>query len=122
MRFLIFAPLVILAACTQEAADPGAPGPFIRGTALVVSVDQTLGCATLEYQGQRVQAYWQTETASPQGGSLVRTDAIRPPVGQYREAEVRMQALEAKPGDTIGFVGMRTGDTIFLRGIAVVAK
>lgn len=122
-RYLgIFLPLVILSACTQQAADPAAQGPFIRGTARVVSVDQKSGCATLEYEGRQVRAYWQMETASPQGGSVVRTDRVGTVVGQYREPEVRAQVFEAKPGDTIGFMGMRTGDSIFLQGIAVVAR
>jgi len=138
---LLLLPL-LLSACAQPPADSGAPGSFhyrppntaawaaadqgehgafIRGTARVVSVDQTAGCATLEYQGNLVQAYWQIETASAQGGTVTPTDALRPAVGQYRETDVRTQEFAAKPGDTIGFVGMQTGQSIFLQGIAVLA-
>jgi len=120
---LLLLPLLILSACTREIIDPAPQqGPFLRGTALVVAVEPTLGRATLEYQGQRVQAYWQTETASPQGGSVVRMDALQSPVGQYREAQVRTQVFAAKQGDTIEFMGMRTGDSIFLQSIVVMAK
>jgi len=103
------------------AADQGGHGAFIRGSARVVSVDQTLGSATLDYQGNLVHAYWQTETMAAQGGAITPADVLKPPVGQYREADVRMQEFAAKPGDTVGFVGLRTGDTIFLQGIAVLA-
>jgi hypothetical protein len=135
-------PLLILGACASPADNPGAPGlgafrsphsaawpaadqgehgPFIRGTARVVSVDQTAGGATLEYQGAVVRAYWQTEITTAQGGTVTQADAFKPPVGQYRPPDVRTQEFAAKPGDTIGFVGMRTGDSIFLQSVAVLA-
>ena len=139
---LIILPFLLLSACAPPDANPGAPGlqafhspnsvpwpaadqgehgPFIRGTARVVSVDQTTGGATLDYQGALVRAYWQTEIATAQGGIVTQAGAFKPPVGQYRPPDVRTQEFAAKPGDTIGFVGMRTGNSIFLQSVAVLA-
>jgi hypothetical protein len=103
--------------------DQSAPAsPFVRGTAKVISLDQTLGYVRLEIDGTQVDAYWQTEVAAAQGGFVALNDSVRPPVGVYREAEVHAQSLRAKPGDIVAFMGMRTGNSIFLQGIAVISR
>ena len=114
--------VIFLAACTPiEKDDTGSL--FIRGTARVVSVDQTLGRDELDYQNRHVEAYWQTEIQYAQGGAVTRADSpIKPPVGVYREPNVKVQTFDAKPGDIIQFVGMRTGRSIFLQGVAVVSQ
>jgi hypothetical protein len=97
------------------------PSPFLRGVARIVTLDQSAGYALLEFEGRQVDAYWQTEVAAAQGGIVAQNDPVRPAVGVYREPEVHVQPLHAKPGDTIAFLGMRTGNSIFLQGVAVIS-
>jgi hypothetical protein len=107
---------------TTLGEGPVAPSPFVRGSAKVVSVNQTLGHTVLEFEGRQVDAYWQTEVSAAQGGAVAQADPIRPGVGIYREPEVRVQPLMIKPGDTIAFLGMRTGNSIFLQGVTVLGR
>lgn len=116
---LILLPALLLVACASRPQSPPAT-PFIRGTAKVISVDPGLGHALLQIGNRQVDAYWQTEVAAAQGGSTIQPDANKPPVGIYREPQVRNPAFTAQPGDTIAFVGLQTGNSIFLSGISVV--
>jgi hypothetical protein len=100
--------------------SPAAPSPFLRGTAQVVSIDPTTGSAMLNYNGQQVMAYWQTETSHAQVLPGTRVDPQTPPGGKYLQPEVLVQAFPAKPGDIIAFMGMQTGASIFLQGVAVI--
>jgi hypothetical protein len=116
--FLIFVPFLLSAcAATGGGADQNSSS-FVRGTARVVSVNQTLGTAVLDFDGRQVDAYWQTESAHPQGGTVIQPDPLRPPIGQYREAQTSANSFNAKPGDTIRFLALRTGNTLFLQAIS----
>ena len=93
-------------------------GAFLRGQAKVVSVDPVLGRALLEYKGRRVYGFWEVESAQartwPMEVTINGADGPLQPV-------VSSQEFPAQPGDTIAFVGMQTGDNIYLRGVSVVA-
>jgi len=121
LAVILAAGWMFLAACAP-AAEKQEESPFVRGRAKVVSVDQGLGRVVLEYQNQKVEAYWQTELGYAQGGALARSDSpFKPAVGMYREPNVQAQEFDGKPGDTVDFIGMRTGRSIFLQGVAVVS-
>jgi hypothetical protein len=102
-------------------ADSKAVG-FVRGQARVLSVDERLGLAVLEIDGQRVPAYWQKEVARAEGGAKVQDSPIRPPVGVYREPTVRPVTFPAQVGDVIAYVGLRTGNDLLLRGVQVIGR
>ena len=103
---------VFLAACAP-AAEKKDESPFVRGRAKVVSVDQGLGRVVLDYQNQKVEAYWQTELGYAQGGSLARSDSpFKPAVGLYREPNVKSQEFDGKPGDTVDFTCQATGTLV----------
>jgi hypothetical protein len=122
-HYLAVAPLFafLLTACSPQAEKDDPASPFVRGTARVISVDQTLGRVVLDYQNRQVEAFWQTDVNYAQGGSLAKPDnPLKPPVGVYREPTQQIQTFDAKPGETIQFMGMRTGRSIFLQGVAVV--
>jgi hypothetical protein len=116
-----------LAACSQPAkpTDPLASRRpsvgYINGTAKVLTIDKPLGHTVLEIDGREVQAYWLLETDRPQGGTITAINPVGPGVGQYEPPIVRPQNFDAVPGDTIAFVGLKSGDDILLRGIKVVA-
>jgi hypothetical protein len=115
--------VLMVAACGETVVkqEEAAPNPLVvKGKAKVVSVDNTLGLAVLEYEGKRVRSYWQTETVLAQRGTVRADDPVKAPVGEYREPVVRAEVFGATPGDTIDFVGMWTGKDILLRGVAVV--
>ena len=113
---------ILLAACQPVTERQDADALYIRGTARVVSVDPTLGRVVLDYQRRRVEAYWQTEHSYAQGGSVAKSDGpLQPAVGAYREPSLKAQEFQGLPGDTIEFVGMWTGRSIFLQGVAVVS-
>jgi hypothetical protein len=98
---------------------------FLRDSAKVVSVDQGLGQVTLDLHGEQVKAYWETQTTFAQGGVVAPPDAAGGrggPVGQYKEVAVKQQVLAASPGDTISFIGLWTGNQIFLRSVAVQGR
>jgi hypothetical protein len=143
LHVLLWCTAILMAACVESTSSPAtfsrfgtpdlkrrvvteadlaAPSLFFRGTAKVISIDQALGYARLEYDGRQVDAYWQKEISTAQGGIVTQADPVRPGVGVYREPEVRVQPLSAKPGDTIAFIGMRTGNSIFLQGVAVISR
>ena len=142
LSVLAWLPALFLAACAQPDPSPpsfgrmfvpdlkrplhddsqsSAPSPFLRGTAKIITLDQTVGYARLEIEGRQVDAYWQTEVAAAQGGFVAQNDPVQPPVGIYRESQVHVQPLHAQPGDTIAFLGMRTGNSIFLQGVSVIS-
>ena len=112
-----------MAACSQQAAttttDDG--GLFVRGTAKVVSVNLAMGRTVLEIDGRQVTAFWETHTALARTGSITREDQFKAPVGHYEEPVVREQEFAANPGDTIAFIGMKSGKELFLRTIQVIA-
>jgi hypothetical protein len=97
------------------------PGLGIRGTARVLSVDRPTGSAVLNYNGQRVQVYWQTETVYAPVLTGTPLNSTTAPSGKYLEPQVVDHNFPAKPGDTIAFLGIQTGDAIFLQGVAVIA-
>ena len=125
IRTLVMAVIPLaMAACSQQADDTALSsdgGLFVRGTAKVVSVNPALGRTVLEIDGQQVTAFWETQTAVAQGGTVTRDDQLKPPVGHYVEPLVKEQEFAASPGDTIAFIGMRSGKEIFLRNIQVIA-
>jgi hypothetical protein len=74
----------------------------------------------LEYNGHTVHGYWQLEAAAAQPGQVVRQGTLQTPVGEYHEPDTKVQVFPGKPGDTIVFTGLRTGEDIFLRAVAVL--
>ena len=114
----------LLAACGGPNANvpDNTNGTFVRDTARIVSIDPALGQVVLDLHGRQVRAYWQTELAIPQQGSVFQNDptGLRAPVGQYREPIKRVQAFDAAEGDRISFLGMWSGNQIFLRSVSVV--
>ena len=121
LALLPMLPAIALGACATQEQPPAAQTPFVRGTAKVVSVNAVAGHAVLDLQGRRIDAYWQTEVAAAQGGSTIQPDVNKAPVGIYHEPEVHAPTFDAQPGDTIAFLGMQTGNSIFLQGIAVIS-
>lgn len=120
-KYLLPAAAILWVACATVPQQDSATA-FIRGTARVVSVDQTLGHVLLVYQNQQIDAYWQTELDYAQNGTTASSDSpFRPPVGVYKPPNTKTQEFEGKPGDTIEFIGMRTGRSLFLRSVAVVS-
>ena len=110
--------VMMAAACgeTMVKQEEAAPNPLVvKGRAKVVSVDNTLGLAVLEYEGKRVRSYWQTETVLAQRGTVRADDPVMARWG-YREPVVRAEVFGATPGDTIDFVGMWTGKDILFAG------
>jgi hypothetical protein len=69
-----------------------------------------------------VQAYWELERVTPQGGAIVRQGPLKPPVGDYRETIVSQQEFPAQEGDVVSFVAMKTGSSLFLRGVRVIGR
>lgn len=105
-----------------QAEEGEGGGAFVRGRARVVSVNPAIGLATLEIDGERVQAYWELERMQAQGGAIVRSGPLKPAVGDYREPIVHTQEFPAQAGDVILFVAMKTGRNLFLRGVQVVGR
>ena len=96
---------------------------YINGTATVVSIDKPLGHAVLDIAGKTVEAYWLTESmmAVQMDPETTSTGTpLQPQVGQYQPPVARTEDFNAAPGDTIAFVGLKTGDDILLRGIRVI--
>jgi hypothetical protein len=127
MRKTIFLLLILVAFSGCQPWDawgkeeaPARSG-FVRDTARVVSVDAALGQAVLEFRGQRVKAFWQTEVVLAQGGIVSQEDStgLKLPVGQYKAPVVKQREFKANPGDVIQFVGLWTNDHIFLTTISV---
>ncbi len=118
---LLFLPLFLIA-CAHPTDAPPSAGSYVRGSARVISIEPENGHALLEFQGRRIDAYWQTETYLAQGGSLVQNDPLKPPVGQYAEPVPKAQTLNAKAGDTITFIGISSPSGILLRAVAVAAQ
>lgn len=126
MRLIHFCLLAVLlmASCGQ----PSQPLEKIRnfsevvGRAKVLEVNQDLATCVLEIQGQRISAYWQPFVATTQPGSVAfeGNGYTRHPVGAYQEPVQHPRTFEAKPGDTIQFRGIRTGNEILLSLIEVV--
>jgi hypothetical protein len=123
-RAFILSIALLLCACAapagedQEPLDPNSP--FVRGTARVVSVNQSLGQIILEFEGRQVEAFWQTESSRAQlRGEFVQNNPAAGPVGHYYEAQVNSHAFDVRPGDIIHFIGFRTGQSIFLRSAVV---
>ena len=136
-------PVFLLAACAESNAPPRSgfgsftspdfhPSPnldeessasslYLRGTAQVLSVDRPTGSAVLNFNGRRVLAYWQTQTAYAPVLTDTQLDSTTSPSGKYLQPQVVDHVFPAKPGDTIAFLGMHTGDSIFLQGVAVIA-
>ncbi len=102
--------------------ESSASGLYLRGTAQVISIDRPTGSAVLNYGGQRVLAFWQTETTYAQVLTGTQLNSTTAPSGSYLESRVVDHSFPARPGDTIAFLGMNTGDAIFLQGVAVIAQ
>lgn len=114
--------VALLAACQPVAEKQDSGARYVRGTARVISVDSALGRVVLDYQHQQVEAYWQTEVLYAQGGSVVAPDSpFKTPVGLYMESSIKGQEFPGKPGDTVAFMGLRTGRSIFLQAVSVVS-
>ncbi len=111
---------VPIAPATDPFARPHESVGYISGTARVLTIDKSLGQATLEFDGQGVNAYWLTETDVAQGGTVTTVDPLQPDVGSYEKPVVRAEVFNAVPGDTIQFAGLKTGDDILLRGFRVI--
>lgn len=122
------AAVAFLAGCAQKPPDDPLTRShesvgYINGRAKVVSIDKTIGHAVLEIEGQQVQAYWLTQSmlAVDMDPATVSTGtSLRPQVQQYDPPVERAEDFAAVPGDTIAFVGLKTGDDILLRGIRVI--
>lgn len=117
--------LCLLAGCNNPSAGTGAVearNGFIRGTARVITVDEPLGQALLDINGERVYAYWQKEAYAAQPGSITRSGPLHAPMADYHEAEARPIHFPAQAGQAIEFVGLRTRNEIFLRGVALIGK
>jgi len=133
LKRIAFLPALVVslafAACggpPKEQADPFARPHesvgYINGTAKVLSLDKALGHAVLQIDDQQVQAYWILQTDLAQGGLVSTDNPVTPGYGQYTPPQARTQNFDAVPGDTIAFVGLKTGDDILLRGIKVIAR
>ena len=125
MRWIVFslfslAVTLFWGACSQSHPQTAGESPFIRGTARVITVDAVVGQALLDFQGRQVYGYWLTSRQLAQPGTVEQADPLKPPVGQYQEAVEKPEIFAAVPGDTIEFVGMRTGNDIFLRNISII--
>jgi hypothetical protein len=114
---------ISLGACAEKSSDiREKEGGFVEGRARVLTVDQSIGTATLEIDGKRVEAFWEVERANPQGGAVVRNGPLKPPVADYREVIVHRQEFPAEPGDMIAFVAMRSGRSLYMRGVRVIGR
>ena len=127
MARFFFLLLLFMGGCAQEvitpAPDQAGSGAFIRGQARVLSVEPTLGRALLEFDGRQVWSYWQQERVfAREQGTVVRPNPVAGPQGLYSETIIQRQEFAAQPGDTIAFVGLRTGESIFLRGISIINR
>ena len=126
--FIFVAAVLLLAACSQkpkEETDPYAHPHesvgYIEGSARILSLDKAMGHAVLEIDGKQVQAYWLLQTDFAQGGVITGDNPVTPGVAQYQPPLARAQNFDAAPGDTVAFVGLKTGNDILLRGIKVIA-
>jgi hypothetical protein len=101
--------------------ESSATSLYLRGTAQVISVDRPTGSAVLNFSGRHVLAYWQTETVYAPVLTGTQLNSTTAPSGAYLEPQAVDRNFPAKPGDTIAFLGMHTGDSIFLQGVTVIA-
>lgn len=113
--------LSVLPACQAHPAAPDVEGPLISEQARVVEVDPLLGQVLLDMGGRQVWGYWQTEAALAAGGTVSRNGPMGTTVGDYKPATVRDVPFPARAGDTIAFIGMKTGDEILLRRVTVLS-
>jgi hypothetical protein len=102
-------------------AEAAASSRRLRGTAQVISVDPAAGSVVLNLNGQHVMAYWQLETTYAQVLTGTQLDPQVPPAGDYLRPQAVVHSFPAKPGDTIAFLGVQTGASIFLQGVSVLA-
>lgn len=112
--------LPLISGCARKPAATQDDGLFVRGRARVVAVNPALATVTLDIDGKQVQAYWELEQVTAQGGAVVRQGSFRPPIADYREPIVSQQFFPAQEGDVVMFVAMKTGNSLFLRGVQVV--
>ncbi|HUO07362.1 MAG TPA: hypothetical protein VM008_03610 [Phycisphaerae bacterium] len=122
---LFFAPLLV--GCTSTSKQPSRPSAFVQGKATVLQVDNTLGMALLKVDGKQVPAYWESDVVVPFRVEGVDTHrAASAPANSLAPSKKEVQPvtqhvdLPAKPGDTIVFRGMKTGDELLLRYVQVV--
>ena len=120
---------LLFAACSQKPQEPADPFAhphesvgYVEGTAKIISLDKAMGHAVLESR-------WQTgpgllacsKTDFAQGGVITSDNPVSPGVAQYQPPLAQAQNFDAVPGDTVAFVGLKTGNDILLRGIKVIA-
>ncbi len=118
---------VLMAGCAAPAAKKSAPNGFVQGKAQVLEVDNNLGLAVLKFNGKRTQAYWDSEIVAPFHISGVDSHQTTPaPTQDLANAKDAIQPTEehvnlpAKPGDTVVFRAMWTGNDLLLRSVQVV--
>jgi len=115
--------LLMVAGCSEHAdTQMVQENGMVKGIAKVVDINEDIASVTLEIDGKTVRGYWELEHSLAQGGTVVQNGPMKSPVGDYHEPIVQRQGFPAQLGDTIVFVGMRTGQSIFLRGVQVVGQ
>jgi hypothetical protein len=127
---VLFCTAAVIAAALSGCAPSPAPsdqvdhaGAFevLRGKARIVSIDPVIGRAILDVGGRHVTAYWDTARVIPRRGDYVLNGPLKAPTVNPAEPIVKEQEMTAKPGDLIGYVGIKTGpDELLLRGISIL--
>lgn len=119
--------VVVLAGCAGSSPKMERGRGFVQGKAKVLEVNNALGMATLEIDGKRTPAYWDTEVVVPFRLSAVNSHQMTArPTQDLANAKDAIHPVEervklpAKVGDTVVFQGMRTGNEVFLRSVQVV--
>jgi hypothetical protein len=97
--------------------------PRVSGRATVVEVNPRLGMAVVSMRGREFNVYWKPEVTIAHGGSVAPPETMfDSPVGVYNEPTVYPTAFPGHVGDTIEFLGMRSGDDILLQRVSVVGS
>jgi hypothetical protein len=117
----------LLGACTRISNQAPRPSGFVEGKATVLQVDNALGMATLNVDGRQVPAYWENDIVVPfrvEGVDTHRTadapaNSLAPSKKEIQPVSEHVD-LPAKPGDTIVFRGMKTGNDLLLNYVQVV--
>jgi hypothetical protein len=117
------AAVTMVAGCVTKRTVTKEGMPRVEGRAVVVEVNPRLGMAVVSMKGRQFNVYWKPEVTLAHSGSVAPPQTITDsPVGIYTETTVVPTAFPGRVGDTIDFLGIRSGDDILLQRVAVVGS
>lgn len=118
---VVLAALLTVGGCQTTRTVTREGPPRVSGRATVVELNPRLGMAVLSMRGREFNAFWKPEMTIAHGGTVAAPETMMDaPVGVYNESTVYPTSFPGRVGDTIEFLGMRSGDDILLQRVSVV--